>query len=121
MEIDPYTTQILIGVGKGLVYGAIWNAIGYIKNETWETFDPTKFLKGMIVGAIIGGIAGTSYSIDDASVAIGNEFGLEPELVKTFIMTAIVALADNIVKVISRRTDLGKLWTKVKEFFGKRL
>jgi len=119
--MDPYTTQILIGIGKGIIFGGIAAGIGYIKNETWETFDPWKFTRTLIIGAIVGGITGTGHSITDISVTIGNEFGVNPILVESFIMTAIVALADNIVKVIARRTDLGKLWETIKKFFGKRL
>ncbi len=119
--LDPQTQMILVGVAKGVVYGGIAGGIGYIKNETWETFDPYKFLRTLVIGAIVGGITGTGTSIDDASAVIGAEFGLHPEVVKTFIMTGIVAVADNLVKVIARRTDLGKLWNKIKDFFGKRI
>lgn len=117
--LDPQTEMILIGVGKGLVYGAIAGGIGYIKNETWETFDPYKFLRTLIIGGIVGGITGTGYSLGDASAIIGGEFGVSPIIVETFLMTSIVAIADNIVKVVARRTDLGKLWTKIKDFFGR--
>jgi len=34
-------------------------------------------------------------------------------------MTSIVTIADNIVKIIARRTDLGRLWAKIKSFFSK--
>ena len=80
-----------------------------------------KFLQTMIIGAIIGGITGTGYSLHDAAEIIGGEFGVDPVWVETSMMVAIVAFADNIVKIIARRTDLGKLYQKIKDFFGKRL
>ncbi len=117
--MDPQIMMILSGVGKGLVYGGIAAGIGYIKQESWETFDPHKFLKTLIIGAIVGGITGSGTSITQASVLIGNEFDVSPVLVEGFIMTSIVAIADNIVKIIARRTDLGRLWAKIKSFFSK--
>lgn len=119
--IDPNTQLLLVAIGKGVFYGALAGGIGYIKNETWETFDPYKFTRTLVIGGLIGGITGSGSSIDEASALIGAEFGLPSELVKTFLMTAIVAIADNVVKILARRTDLGKLWEKVKDFFGKRL
>lgn len=120
--LDPQTQMILVGVGKGLIYGAIAGGIGYIKNETWESFDPYKFARTLIIGGTIGGIQGAGYGdISDISRTIGGELGIPPEMLETFIMTSIVAMADNVVKVLARRTDLGKLWAKIKEFFGKRL
>jgi len=117
--LDPQTEMILLGVGKGVVYGIFAGGIGYIKKETWQTFDPYKFLRTMIIGGVVGGISGTGYSLATASALIGSEFGVPALGVETFLMTSIVAIADNIVKVISRRTELGKLYTKIKEFFGK--
>lgn len=119
--LDPNTQLLLVSVGKGVVYGAIAGGIGYIKNEDWETFDPYKFTRTLVIGAIIGGITGTGHSLTDASVIIGDEFGIPPVMVETFLMTAIVAIADNVAKILARRTDLGLLWNKIKEFFGKRL
>jgi len=117
--MDPHTIMILTGIGKGLVYGGIAAGIGYIKQETWETFNPHKFLKTLIIGAIVGGITGSGTSITQASMLIGNEFDISPVLVEGFIMTSIVAISDNIVKIIARRTDLGGLWAKIKAFFSK--
>lgn len=120
--LDPQTEMILIGVGKGLVYGGIAGGIGYIKNETWETFDPYKFVRTMIIGACVGGIVGAGYGdLSSVSDMIGGEIGIPGPVVEGFIMTSIVALADNVVKILARRTDLGKLWSVIKNFFGKRL
>ena len=117
--MDPFTMQILVGVAKGLVFGAITVGIGYIKNETWETFDVEKFLKTMVIGAILGGVAGTGHSLTEASVILGREFNVDPLWVEGSLMVSIIALADNVTKVVSRRTPLHKLYEKAKDFFGK--
>ena len=118
--IDGYTMQILIGIGKGLVFGAIAGGLGYIKNETWESFDPYKFTKVLIIGGVVGGIAGTGTSLSEASAIIGTEFGFPAEVVEAFIMTGIVSLANYVVKIIARRTDLGKLWDAIKAIFNRK-
>lgn len=111
--------QILVSICKGITAGAIAGGIGYIKNETWETFDPYKFVKTLVIGAFVGGITGASgMDLSDTSAMIGNELGVPGPAVEAFIMTAIVGLADNLVKILARRTDLGKLWKKLKKTLG---
>jgi len=52
----------MFGVIAGVVFGAISGAIialtGYAKSVTVEKFDPKKATQTIIVGAIVGGIAG---------------------------------------------------------------
>lgn len=117
--INPEIVRILIGTGKGIVYGAIAAGIGYLKTDNdghLENFDAQKFTKTVIIGMIIGGIAGSGTSLNDASGLIGNEFGIAPEVVKTVIMTGITWLADEIVKVLWRRF-LNKVWEAIKSKF----
>jgi len=116
MSVEP-SVEILYGFSKGLLYGLFSTGIGYIKNETMDTFDPIKLLKTMIIGGFVGGIFGaTGLSLSDFSAIAGGDLGIDGLLMETFIMTAVVSFADRLVKVIARRTDLMKLWNKIKEF-----
>ena len=42
----------------GAVSGAVTALLGYAKNSTTEDFEPKKALQTIIVGAVVGGIAG---------------------------------------------------------------
>lgn len=120
--LNPEIARILVGIGKGIVYGAIAAGIGYFKTQNSEgdldNFDPKKFTQTVIIGMFIGGIAGSGSSMDDASNMIGTEFGIAPEIVKTFIMTSITLIADEIVKVVWRRF-LSQVWTDLKYKLGR--
>ena len=54
--------EVVIGTIKGILAGAICGAItallGYAKSSTKEDFNPKKARQTIIVGAVIGGIAG---------------------------------------------------------------
>ena len=116
MSIEPFL-PVLYGIGKGLFYGAISSGIGYIKNETVDTFDPIKLTKTVIVGGCVGGIIGSSgLSLSELSASIGGEMGIDGLAIEAFMMTSIISFADRLVKLIARRTDLMKLWNKIKEF-----
>lgn len=110
---------VLIGIGKGICYGAISAFIGYAKNETLESFDPYKAVKTVIVGGVVGGVmGGTGMDLVGISNTIGQELGIPGAMVETFLMTAIVSFADRIVKIVARRTDLGAAWNKIKDFLS---
>jgi len=120
MSIEPYI-PILYGFSKGLLYGALSAGIGYIKNEEIDSFDPNKLLKTMIIGGFVGAlIGGSGLSFSDLSATVGDEIGVTGLAVEAFAMTAIVSFADRIVKIIARRTDLMKLWNKIKDFLQKK-
>ena len=42
----------------GAVAGAITSLLGYAKSSTVEDFDPKKALQTVVVGGIVGGVAG---------------------------------------------------------------
>lgn len=100
---------ILKGVVLGAIAGAISAGLGYLKTENpeggLENFDKVKFSKTVIVGMIIGGITGAGFgNLDQISAIIGGEFSLDPIWVKTFLLTLITKIADEIVKIIWRRS-----------------
>lgn len=115
--IDPEIIRILLGIGKGIIYGSLAAVIGYLKNETWETVDPKKALKTVIIGAIIGGVVAYYGPLDQVWIDFGNEFDVSPILVETFVMTSLATIADQIVKVVWRRFKLDIVWQKIKDFF----
>lgn len=111
--------EILIEILKGFLYGGLAALIGYLKNKELEEIDPKKALKTLCIGAILGGIAGSGTSIDQASNIIGNELGISSEVIKTFFMTSITILVDQLVKLVWRRFSLSKVWEKVKDFYSR--
>ena len=119
--IDPNVMLILVGIGKGLLYGALTAGLGYIKNETWETFIPEKFLKTVIIGAVIGGIAGTGTGLTEAAEIIGAEIGIPGSVVEGFIMSGLTIVVDQLVMLIARHTPLGEVWQKIKDFFNTKI
>ena len=64
--------QAILG---GVVSGALTAVLGYAKSSTVESFDPRKALQTLIVGAVVGGVAGY-YGMDytqahDYMVSVG--------------------------------------------------
>jgi hypothetical protein len=45
-------------MGAGAASGVVVAALGYAKAHTTEDFDPAKFIQTVVVGAVVGGIAG---------------------------------------------------------------
>jgi hypothetical protein len=117
--IDPEIIKILIGIGRGLIYGAIAAAVGFLKtdeNGHLEDFDKQKFTKTVIIGAIVGGIAGagvTDSTWNDAATQIG----ISVEVLRSIVMVGITWLADQIVKLIWRRFKIETLVNKLKGLF----
>jgi hypothetical protein len=99
--MNPEIVRILIGIGKGIVYGAIAAGIGMAKNEPWESIDKQKLAKTVIIGSILGGIAGAG--ITDAQWDSFAEVGIPAEALKAIVLTAITMFADQAVKVIWRK------------------
>jgi hypothetical protein len=50
-------SQIFFAIGAGILSGAITALLGYTKS-VGENFDPQKAYQTLIVGAIVGGVAG---------------------------------------------------------------
>lgn len=113
LEIDPESIRIIIGVLKGFAYGALAAALIFFKDEDWDEVNYQQLLRVVLIGGIVGGIAGTGTSIDDASIIIGEEFGIPSEVIKTMIMTGITITVDHIVKFIWERLGLKSLWEKL--------
>jgi len=57
--------SIIYGIVGGIVSGAITALLGYAKSSSVESFDVSKAVQTLIVGAVVGGCAGywgTSYT-----------------------------------------------------------
>jgi len=50
--------EVLKGIAVGIVTGTITALVGYAKSCTAESFSPKKAVQTVIVGAVVGGIAG---------------------------------------------------------------
>lgn len=115
---------MLLTILKGLFFGGLASLIGYLKQEQIEKWDFTKMLKTMIVGAVTTSIIqATGLSLAELSFVIStwlaqNGISLAPGVIETIITTAIIVFADQLVKIIVRRTDLVRLWNKLKELIS---
>lgn len=107
--------KIVINVLKGLIYGGIAAGVGYLKNEDWETVDLKKATKTVIIGGILGGIAGSGTPLVEYSYQFGTEFQIPGEVVYTFAMTSLTMFADQMVKLIWRKFKLAALCKKIKD------
>jgi len=110
--------DIIKGIALGAFYGAQAALIGYLKSDEleqswrvvltkkfWESFEPTKAIKTIVVGAAMGGFTqGQIYGIIPADPIVSN-FGYD----------IIVMGVDQFVKFIVRRTPLVRLWNALKE------
>lgn len=78
-------TTFIVGVLAGITYALS----GYLKSSNNEKFDAEKFVRTVIIGAIVGGYAAyKGISMDKAYMFV--------------ISTGIVAYIDNALKFISR-------------------
>ena len=50
--------SLLARMGAGAASGVVVAALGYAKAHTTEDFDPAKFVQTVVVGAVVGGVAG---------------------------------------------------------------
>jgi len=59
--------EIIIGILFGAISGAVLALLGYAKSSTLESFFPEKAVQTIIIGAVVGGIAGYyGWSYDQA-------------------------------------------------------
>lgn len=115
---------VLKAVIKGVIAGGLTNLIGYAKQEgDLEKWDIGKALKTTIIGAITGGLVyGSKLPVDQIAVQIATWLevpAINGMMVEMFILTMIVIVADQLVKIVIRRTDLMNLWNKFKDRFTK--
>lgn len=111
---------------KGLISGAIASLLGYAKQEKPEKWQLDKFAKTIILGSFTTAIVcGSGMPILQAATEVSNWLAAEgiavipSTVIEMAILTGLVMIADQLVKVIVRRTDIVKVWNKVKEFLAK--
>jgi len=118
--------EVLIEVVKGAVSGAIASAIGYAKQEKPDKWDFNKASKTIFLGMITNSIVrGTKMPIPELSVKISEWLATEgiafipAIIVEGMILTGIVMVVDQMVKVLVRRTDVMTAWNKLKAYLSK--
>ena len=47
-------TLSLNGLATGIMVGALYGALGYLKNRQSERFEPKLFIRALVIGAIVG-------------------------------------------------------------------
>lgn len=108
---------------KGAIAGGLTNLLGFAKQEEVEKWELGKCVKTVTIGAITGGLVGGSgLPISEIATKLAtwiNIPAIQPWIVEMAILTTIVIVADEIVKVVVRRTDLKRLWNAFKELVGK--
>jgi len=111
---------------KGLISGAIASLLGYAKQEKPEKWQLDKFAKTIILGSFTTAIVrGSGMPIPQVASEVSNWLATEgvaiipSAVIEMTILTGLVMIADQLVKVIVRRTDIVKVWNKVKEFLAK--
>ena len=115
--------EVLIEILKGAVSGAVASGIGYAKQEKPEDWMLGKASKTVLLGLFVSAIVrGTGMPIPELATKISTWLATEgiafvPAIVvEGMILTGIVMLTDQIVKVIVRRTDIVTVWHKFKNF-----
>lgn len=118
--------EALIEALKGAISGAIASGIGYAKQEKPDDWKLAKASKTVILGMLVNAIVrGTGMPIPQLATEISKWLATEgvafiPAIIlEGIILTGIIMLTDQIVKVIIRRTDIVIVWNKLKEFLGK--
>lgn len=118
--------EIVKEVLKGLISGGIASLLGYAKQETPEKWQLDKFAKTVILGSFTNAIVrGTGMPIPQLATEISNWLATEgicfipASVVEMVILTGLIMIIDQIVKIIVRRTDIVKVWNKLKDFLSK--
>jgi len=80
MELYP----ILLSAGIGIWTGAVWGAISFIKNKVvnGENFSANKFLKSLVIYAIIGGAINI--------MGIGQDYDILATVASIFITSEVL-------------------------------
>ena len=117
---------VLVDTVKGVISGAIASTIGYAKQDKPENWDLGKFTKTVVIGMVASGLVrGSRMPIPELASKISEWLATEAiafvpaVMIETAILTGIVIVADQVMKVVVRRTDIVKVWNKFKTFLGK--
>ena len=96
---------IVVGAVKGFAAGAGAALIGYLKNTSQdEGFQPLKFTKTVVLGGIIGGVAGG--------------LNIDPTTAEQYVAYPLVVLGiDAVVKVVARKV-VTPIYEKLKSLFS---
>lgn len=118
--------EIIKGILFGAFYGFQASLIGYLKSEEldqswsvifkrefWEKFSPTKALKTVLIGTIIGG-----FTTGKAYLPIEFTSSADWIIFANFFNDVVILGVDQLVKFIVRRTPLVKAWDWLKEKAG---
>ena len=118
--------EIVKEVLKGLISGGVASLLGYAKQENPEKWRLDKFAKTVILGSFTGAIVrGSGMPIPQLATEISNWLITEgicfvpAPVIEMAILTGLIMIVDQLVKIIVRRTDIVKVWNKLKEFLGK--
>jgi len=110
---------------KGALAGALASAVGYAKQEQIGNWQFDKMFKTVLVGAITTAIiGGAGLPLPALAVLIANWLGLnagifvEALFVEGVILTSIVIVADEVVKVVARRTPAGEWFNKIRDLIA---
>jgi len=117
--------KILVSAVKGAVCGGIASFIGYAKQEKPEKWELGKAVKTVVLGSLTTAIVeGSGLSIPQLSAMISayltaQGIPLSPAQVELGITTGMIIVADQVVKIVVRRTDIVRVWNKLKAFLSK--
>jgi len=116
----------LVETAKGAISGIIASGIGYAKQEKPENWDLGKFVKTVVIGMITAGLVrGSRLPIPELASKLSEWLATEgiafvPAIaIETATLTGIIIIADQVVKVVVRRTDIVKVWNRLKVFLGE--
>jgi len=115
----------VISALKGAISGGIASFIGYAKQEKPEKWDLGKATKTVVLGALTTSITEASgLSLTEIATLVSTYLTnqgipLAAPQVELAITVSIVMVADQVVKVVVRRTDIKALWNKIKAFLSK--
>lgn len=117
---------VLVDTLKGAISGAIASSIGFAKQDKPENWNLGKFTKTVVIGMGTSSLVrGSRMPIPELASKISEWLATEaiafvPAMViETAILTGIIIIADQVVKVVVRRTDIVKVWNKLKDFLSE--
>jgi len=115
----------VISAIKGAISGGIASFIGYAKQEKPEKWELSKAVKTVVLGALTtsvteaSGLSLTEIAHLVSAYLTSQGIPLTPLEVEMMISVGMVMVADQVVKVVVRRTDIKTLWNKIKAFLAK--
>jgi len=115
----------VISAIKGAISGGIASFIGYAKQEKPEKWELSKAVKTVVLGALTtsvteaSGLSLTEIATFVSTYLTTQGIPLTPLEVEMMMSVGMVMVADQVVKVVVRRTDIKVLWNKIKAFLSK--